>query len=209
MKPHQNVTKSHRFLSISESDSPLLLAVSCQATMPIIKSDAKPWGQSQAPLGSLVLGLWSPKKGGKTNENDTHFVSHMTQIWVTWKKIDTISYCCCIDHFSSDFKCLDSCKNWKGLKFTISTQVLQGIWNQGTGQETSHPSSTGAFPKNGWWKWLIRKTNKKGQHLNPSLEIGGTKLTSSEHDNYYKYKKHLATPAWLGTNRIPQIQNQS
>ena len=86
----------------------------------------KALGQSQAPLGSLVLELWSPKKGRKTNENDAHFVSHMTQIWVTWKKIDTISYCCCIDHFPSYFKCLDSCKNWKGLKFTISTSILLG-----------------------------------------------------------------------------------
>lgn len=81
----------------------------------------KALGQSRAPLGSLVLEVWSPKKGRKTNENDAHFVSHMTQIWVTWTKLDTISYCCCIDH-----KCLDSCKNWKGLKFTISTPILFG-----------------------------------------------------------------------------------
>ena len=43
-----------------------------------------------------------------------------------------------------------------------------------------------------------QKPIKTGSTWTQSLEIGGTKLASSEHDNY-KYKKHLATPAWLGT----------
>lgn len=113
-------------------------------------------------------------------------VSYMTQIWVTWKKIDTISYCCCIDNFPSYFTCLDSCKNWKGLKFTISTQSFSGKnlrfrWGVFLGNlsGTKVLDKKRRIPRaqapltNGWWKWLIRKikvtrkTNKKGQHLNP------------------------------------------
>ena len=87
----------------------------------------KALGQSRAlqgfpPLGSLVLELWSPKKGGKTNENDTH-LSHMKK---NRYNFILLLYWSCFVLISSYFKCLDSCKHWKGLKFTISTQSFSG-----------------------------------------------------------------------------------
>ena len=79
-----------------------------------------------------VFGLraMKPQKRGKNQrkwypfcESHDSNLSHMKK---NRYNFILLLYWSCFVLISSYFKCLDSCKHWKGLKFTISTQSFSG-----------------------------------------------------------------------------------